>query len=81
MSSPVLALALALAPAPAPLSPAEQAKERALDAWEEGRYDEARAEIARAYELEPLRRYLYARARIEQADGHCDPSRRRHERG
>jgi len=72
MSSPVLALALALAPAPAPLSPAEQAKERALDAWEEGRYDEARAEIARAYELEPLRRYLYARARIEQADGHCD---------
>jgi tetratricopeptide (TPR) repeat protein len=72
MSSPVLALALALAPAPAPLSPAEQAKERALDAWEAGRYDEARAEIARAYELDPLRRYLYARARIEQADGHCE---------
>jgi tetratricopeptide (TPR) repeat protein len=72
MVSPVLALALALAPAPAPLSPAEQAKERALDAWEEGRYAEARAEIARAYELDPKRRYLYARARIEQADGHCD---------
>ena len=70
--SSVLALALALAPAPAPLSPAEQAKERALDAWEEGRYAEARAEIARAYELDPKRRYLYARARIEQADGHCD---------
>ena len=68
--SPVLALALALAP-PA-LSPAEQAKERALDAWEAGRYDEARAEIIRAYELEPHRRYLYARANIEQADGHCD---------
>jgi tetratricopeptide (TPR) repeat protein len=68
--SPVLALALALAPAA--LSPAEQAKERALDAWEAGRYDEARAEIARAYELDPLRRYLYARGRIEQADGRCD---------
>jgi tetratricopeptide (TPR) repeat protein len=70
--SPVLALALALAPAPAAPSPAEQAKERALDAWEAGRYDEARAEIARAYELEPLRRYLYARGRIEQADGQCE---------
>jgi tetratricopeptide (TPR) repeat protein len=74
MSPPVLALALALVPAPAapPLSPAEQAKERALDAWEAGDYDEARREIIRAYELDPKRRYLYARARIEQADGHCD---------
>jgi tetratricopeptide (TPR) repeat protein len=74
MTSPVLALALALAvAAPAqPLSPAEQAKERALDAWEAGRYEEARAEIERAYQLDPLRRYLFARARIEQADGHCD---------
>jgi tetratricopeptide (TPR) repeat protein len=69
MSSSLLALALALAPAG--LSPAEQAKERALDAWEAGRYDEARAEIAKAYQLDPLRRYLYARARIEQADGDC----------
>lgn len=74
MTSPVLALAVAVALAPPaqPLSPAEQAKERALDAWEAGRYEEARREIARAYELDPLRRYLFARARIEQADGHCD---------
>lgn len=74
MASSVLALAVAVALAPSaqPLSPAEQAKERALDAWEAGRYEEARAEIARAYELDPLRRYLFARARIEQADGHCD---------
>jgi len=68
----VLLVALAFAPASTREQSAERAKERALDLWEEGRYDEAREEIARAYELAPMRRYLYARARIEQADGHCD---------
>lgn len=73
MASPLVVLvALALAPDVAREQSAEAAKERALDLWEEGRYDEARDEIIHAYELAPQRRYLYARARIEQADGHCD---------
>lgn len=87
MSALLLAVAVALAPAPTrpsldpagiaddggtPSRPAAAAAEEALHHFEAGDYAAARTAIARAYMIEPWPEFLYARAQIERADGHCD---------
>lgn len=75
-----MSVALAVATAPAlpstPTRPAAEAAEAALAHYEAGRYDEARAEIERAYRIEPWPEYLFARAQIERADDDCVAARK-----
>jgi Tetratricopeptide repeat/PEGA domain len=47
------------AAAPAPPSPAQQRFQRALDLYQEGNLDAARAELQRAYEMAPTYKLLY----------------------
>ena len=58
-------------PGATPKSEADAALERAYDAFDEGRYLEASAELKAAYELDPRPSLLYARAQALRLAGDC----------